>query len=47
MPIDAVNVHVDEARDDVAFAGVDDRRPIHVGAGCLFDRRYTTALDNE
>jgi hypothetical protein len=47
IPFDAVNVHVDEARDDVALAGVDDCRPTHVGAGCLFDRRYTTALDNE
>ena len=47
MPIDAVNVHVDEARDDVALAGVDNGRSTHVGADRRFDRRYMTSLNDE
>jgi hypothetical protein len=47
MPIDTVHVHVDEARDDVALAGVDNGRSTHVGADRWFDRRYMTSLNDE
>ena len=47
MALDAVNVNVYEAGDDVALAGVDNRRPTDVDGEPWFDRRYTTALDNE